>query len=198
MGAFRAVEITGGSVTLGEGLEAVVRPITADDAEALVRFHRGLSLSSVSRRYFYPHVELRAEEVAHLTQVDGRDRAALVVERAGELLAVGRYDRLSDPTQAEVAFVVADHFQHRGIATMLLTRLAAMARDSGVTHLVAEVLAENRAMLSVFHAAGFPTESTCEWGTIELRMALTSTAGPCPVTRPGSHDLSTDPVTVAV
>ena len=57
----------------------------------------------------------------------------------GELIAVGRYDRLDDPTQAEVAFVVVDAFQHHGIATMLLHRLAARARKAGIRCLIAEV-----------------------------------------------------------
>jgi RimJ/RimL family protein N-acetyltransferase len=107
-----------------------------------------------------------------LTEVDGRDRAALVVARDGELIAVGRYDRLDDPTQAEVAFVVADAFQHHGIATMLLHRLAARARKAGIRCLIAEVLVENKAMLAVFHATGYPTESTVECGTVELKMAI--------------------------
>jgi len=165
--------VAGEMVALGDGIEAIVRPIVPPDADALVRFHGRLSLTSVSRRYFYPHLELGTEEVAHLTEVDGVDRVALVVERDGELIAVGRYDRLEDRTEAEVAFVVADPYQHLGIATMLLQRLAELARSTGVTHLVAEVLAENHAMLSVFHAAGFPMASTCEWGTVELKMAIT-------------------------
>jgi RimJ/RimL family protein N-acetyltransferase len=169
----------GEAFDLWGGRAAVVRTIRADDADALVRFHHRLSDTSIRQRYFYPHKDLRAEEVAHLTQVDSIDRVALVAECGGELIAVGRYDRLNDQTQAEVAFVVADAFQHHGLATVLLHRLADAAKSAGVTHLIAEVMAENKAMLSVFHAAGFPIESKCEWGTIELRMAITpSTEAP--------------------
>jgi RimJ/RimL family protein N-acetyltransferase len=157
---------------LGDRTMATLRPIRPDDAEALVRFHGRLSCRSVTLRYFYPHLALQPAEVAHLTEVDGRDRAALVMARYGELIAVGRYDRLDDPTQAEVAFVVADVFQHHGIATMLLHRLAARARKAGIRCLIAEVLVENKATLSVFHATGYPTESTVECGTVELKMAI--------------------------
>jgi RimJ/RimL family protein N-acetyltransferase len=169
------------------GRSVVVRPIRADDADALIRFHHRLSDTSIRRRYFYPHMDLRAKEVAHLTQVDGIDRVALVVKCGEELIAVGRYDRMDDPTQAEVAFVVADAFQHHGLATMLLQRLADVAKSVGVTCLVAEVMAENTAMLSVFHAAGFPIESKCEWGTVELRMTLASCG-----TKPSSSQIGTD------
>jgi GNAT superfamily N-acetyltransferase len=161
---------------LGDRTKAIIRPITPGDADALIRFHERLSRKSVTSRYFYPHLELQAGEVAHLTEVDGRDRAALVVERDGELIAIGRYDRLLDPMQAEVAFVVADAFQHHGLATMLLHCLAALARKAGIGYLLAEVLVENEAMLSVFRATGYPTESTIECGTVELKMAISPAA----------------------
>jgi RimJ/RimL family protein N-acetyltransferase len=161
---------------LGDRTKATIRSVTPEDADALIRFHGRLSRKSITSRYFYPHLELEADEVAHLTEVDGRDRAALVVEKEGELIAIGRYDRLVDPTQAEVAFVVADAFQHHGLATMLLHCLAALARKSGIDCLLAEVLVENEAMLSVFRATGYSTESTIECGTVELKMTISPSA----------------------
>jgi GNAT superfamily N-acetyltransferase len=163
---------TGDLIYLDDGTEAIVRPISSADAGALLRFHGELSAGSIRLRYFYPHAELSADEVAHFTQVDGVARVALVVEQAGRLIAVGRYDRLDDHRVAEVAFVVADAFQRHGLATMLLQHLAIAARSVGITRFTAEVLAENRAMLSVFHDAGFPTESNTEWGTVELIMVI--------------------------
>jgi GNAT superfamily N-acetyltransferase len=175
MKASQSTVVAGEVVALGDRTTATIRPIAPGDAAALVRFHAHLSPASITLRYFYPHLELGAAEVAHLTDVDGQDRVALVVERDGELLAVGRYDRLSDRTQAEVAFVVADAFQHQGIATMLLRRLATRAKAAGISFLVAEVLVGNKPMLSVFHATGYPTESTIACGTVELRMSIAST-----------------------
>jgi GNAT superfamily N-acetyltransferase len=163
---------SGDRINLDDGTEAVVRPISSTDAQALLRFHGELSAGSIRLRYFYPHADLSAEEVAHFTQVDGVARVALVVEQAGRLIAVGRYDRLDDHKVAEVAFVVADAFQRHGLATMLLQHLAKAARSVGITRFTAEVLAENRAMLSVFHDAGFPTESNTEYGTVELTMVI--------------------------
>jgi len=79
-----------------------------------------------------------------------------VAEQGAELIAVARYDRLTDdPAAAEVAFVVLDHEQDRGIASVLLQHLAAAARERGIPRFVAETLTENQAMLSVFRAAGF-------------------------------------------
>jgi GNAT superfamily N-acetyltransferase len=159
-------------INLNDGTTAVVRLISPADAAALLRLHSLLSAHTIRLRYFYPHKDLSPEEVAHFTQVDGVSRVALVVERAKELIAVGRYDRLGDYAVAEVAFVVLDTYQHHGLATMLLQHLANTARSFGITHFTAEVLAENRAMLSVFHDAGFPTMSKTECGTVELTMTI--------------------------
>src|SRR6202034_216587 len=71
-----------------------VRPIEPTDAGALVRFHARLSRRSIQLRYFYPHREFQPAELTHLTCVDGFNRVAYVVEHDGEIIAVGRYDRL--------------------------------------------------------------------------------------------------------
>lgn len=162
----------GDLIGFDDGTKAVVRPITSADSGALLRFHGNLSAGSIQLRYFYPHKDLSPSEVARLTQVDGEARVALVVERARELIAVGRYDRLDDHRVAEVAFVVADAYQRHGLATTLLQHLAKAARSAGITRFVAEVLAENRAMLAVFHDAGFPIESQTECGTVKLTMTI--------------------------
>ncbi len=149
-----------------------VRPVTPGDGDALIRFHSRLSPETVRRRYFYPHPQLSSKEVTRLTCVDGVDRAAFVVEVGGEIVAVARYNRLDDPTVAEVAFVVADDFQHHGIATMLLRKLARTARSVGISQLRAEVLAENAPMLAVFHSAGFPISESREREVVELELEI--------------------------
>jgi GNAT superfamily N-acetyltransferase len=160
------------SVALEEGTVVTVRSIVPEDAAALVAFHRLLSDRTVFLRYFYPHRDLGSGEVAHLTRVDGRDRLALVAECEGQLVAVGRYERTPGGTDAEVAFVVADAFQHLGLGTTLLRRLAGAARDVGITTFSAEVLTENSSMLAVFHRSGFPATSSVDCGTVLLRMKI--------------------------
>jgi GNAT superfamily N-acetyltransferase len=169
-----ATPVTGDPVILTDGSRVHLRPIGPNDATALVAFHGRLSDHSKFLRYFYPHSDLSPAEVGHLTEVDGRDRVALVVEHEGALIAVGRYERLDDPTVAEVAFVVADQFQHHGIGPVLLTGLAERARAVGITRFTAEVLAENTGMLSVFFRSGFATTATTECGTVEVTMSISS------------------------
>lgn len=85
---------TGDLFNLEDGTDAMVRPIFSADAGALLRFHGGLSARSIHFRYFALGSGRRRS--GSLTQVDGKDRVALVVERASERIAVGRYDRLDD------------------------------------------------------------------------------------------------------
>jgi GNAT superfamily N-acetyltransferase len=150
----------------------VVRPIVPSDADALVRFHAQLSDRTIRLRFFNLHRNLDSEEVAHFTRVDGFNRVAYVVERQGEIVGVGRYDRCEKSCRAEVAFVVADDFQHHGLGSMLLARLVETARLAGIGELCASVLAENATMLAVFHGAGFPYVEEHRDDVIELALEI--------------------------
>lgn len=160
-------------VLLRDGTCVHVRPIRPADAEALVRFHEALSDSTVYRRFLSPHMHLSEQEVWRFTTVDYDTRMALVVHDAGTLVAVGRYDRLEGGRDAEVAFVVADAYQRRGVAPMLLAALAARARGRAIERFTASVLDWNAAMLKVFLRSGFPVTSLKQDGVIELQMSIT-------------------------
>jgi GNAT superfamily N-acetyltransferase len=155
-----------------ESCDFTVRPIAPCDADALVRFHEHLSDQTIRLRYFNLHRNLALEEVAHLTRVDGFNRMAYVVEHKGEIVGVGRYDRCEKSCRAEVAFVVADAFQHHGLGPMLLERLVRTAKLAGIGELCASVLAENASMLAVFHCAGFPFAEERVNDVVELTMEI--------------------------
>jgi GNAT superfamily N-acetyltransferase len=152
-----------------------VRPIRPDDAPRLVAFHHHLLPRSVFLRFFSFHPELSPKEVEHFTCVDYVNRLALVAESEDRLIAVGRYDGAPGDTEAEVAFVVSDEFQHHGIGALLLDELARAARVRGITSFRAETLCENRTMLDVFHHSGFPVTSSVEYGTVTLRFPIEPT-----------------------
>jgi GNAT superfamily N-acetyltransferase len=149
-----------------------VRSIRPDDADALIRFHENLSDQTIRLRYFNLHRDLAPEEVAHLTCVDGFNRAAYVVEYEGEIIGVGRYDRTDRPCRAEVAFVVADEFQAYGLGTTLFERLVETAKGSAIGEFCASVLAENATMLAVFHRAGFPFSEERVGDVVELLLEI--------------------------
>lgn len=161
-----------GDVTLLDGTVASIRPIRPDDAAGLVAFHDHLSVETVYRRFFGIHPHLSPKEVKRFTQVDYEDRLALVAEIGGRLAAVARYDRRPGTDRAEVAFVVADAYQHLGLGTLLLHRLAAAARDRGVAVFQAETLMRNQLMREVFRHAGFPCEEHSVDGVVEVTFPI--------------------------
>jgi GNAT superfamily N-acetyltransferase len=159
------VVIRGGSVL-------TLRAIRPDDAPRLVDFHEHLSPRSIYRRFFFVHPKLSAAEVERFTRVDYLDRFALVAEDGGELRAVGRYERIAGTTEAEIAFVVTDEYQHQGIGTVLLERLAEAAWGSGITTFVAYTLSDNREMIDVFMNSGFKVSTSSEDGTTTVRFPI--------------------------
>jgi GNAT superfamily N-acetyltransferase len=158
-----------------DGLQYHVRPIRPDDGPRLVAFHEHLSTRSVYLRFFTLHPTLSPAEVHRFTTVDYVDRLALVALMQDQLIGVARYDRVPGATEAEVAFVVADEYQHHGVGSVLLDDLAEAARRRGVLTFCADTLAENRAMLDVFRHTGFPVTAHTEYGTVSLRFPIAAT-----------------------
>ena len=100
---------------------------------------------------------------------------ALLAVVGGEVVGVASYVLLRDqPGKAEVAFAVADHMHHRGIATLLLEHLVSLARNHGIATFTADTLTENKAMLSVFADAGLPVERHYADGVSRLTFPLSS------------------------
>lgn len=163
-------------VVAADGGTFHLRPIRPDDADALVAFHAGLSQRTRYLRYFSAYPRIPERDLYRFTHVDHRDRVALVAVLGGEIIAVGRYERQPDRDEAEVAFVVADEHQGRGIGSVLLEHLAAAAREVGLRRFVAVVLAENVNMIRVFREAGYETTRHVEYGEVTLEFAVDETA----------------------
>ena len=152
------------------GLRVVA--MSSDLAAALVRFHESLSAETTRSRFFTLHPHLSPSEVARFTTVDHQQREALVaLDDASEIVAVARFDAIASHT-AEVAFVVADAWQHCGIGSALFARLAARAQELGVEDLVADTLAGNRAMRAVFRHAGHAVDEHLAYGVVTVTIEL--------------------------
>lgn len=165
-------------VLAADGGAVLLRPIVPEDAQRLIEFHSRLSERTRYLRYFGPYPVMSGKDVVRFTTVDHRDRVAFVMVLGGEIIAVGRYEGLrnvGDGSSAEVAFVVADEHQGRGLGPILLEHLAAAAAESGLTRFVAEVLSENRNMITVFRQAGYQVSRTYEGGTVHLEFAIDPT-----------------------
>ncbi|HKU30447.1 MAG TPA: GNAT family N-acetyltransferase [Arthrobacter sp.] len=155
-------------VVLRDGGTAHLRPISPDDADALQAFHTAQSETSIYMRFFTFKSRLTSKELRRFTEVDHKDRVAFVITVGGEIIGVGRYDRLDNPTEAEVAFNISDNQQGRGIGSILLEHLAAAARENGIRRFTAEVLPENRKMLRVFADAGYELARKFDDGVVSV------------------------------
>ncbi|MBA3529006.1 MAG: GNAT family N-acetyltransferase, partial [Propionibacteriaceae bacterium] len=161
-------------VVLTDGGVGRLRPIRPDDAAMLVEFYDRVSPESKYLRFFAPYPRLSDKDVARFTQVDYVDRVAFIVTVGEQMIGVGRYDRIEND-QAEVAFLVEDAHQGRGIAQLLLEHLADAARERGITAFVAEVLPENRRMAHVFSEAGYRVSKGVADGVLSVEFPILPT-----------------------
>ncbi|MFC9758158.1 GNAT family N-acetyltransferase [Streptomyces sp. NPDC056921] len=171
-------------VVLRDGGTARIRPITTDDAERLVSFYEQVSDESKYYRFFAPYPRLSDRDVHRFTHHDYVDRVGLAVTVGGEFIATVRYDRIDErgrpasapADQAEVAFLVQDAHQGRGVASALLEHIAAVARERGIRRFAAEVLPANNKMIKVFRDAGYTQRRSFEDGSVHLTLDLEPTA----------------------
>ncbi|MFJ2024585.1 GNAT family N-acetyltransferase [Streptomyces sp. NPDC087897] len=170
-------------VVLRDGGTARIRPITTDDAERLVSFYEQVSDESKYYRFFAPYPRLSDRDVHRFTHHDYVDRVGLAVTIGGEFIGTVRYDRIDDrgrpasapADEAEVAFLVQDAHQGRGVASALLEHIAAVARERGIRRFAAEVLPANTKMIKVFRDAGYTQRRSFEDGSVHLTLDLEPT-----------------------
>jgi acetyltransferase len=126
----------------------LIRPIRPDDKDRLSVGLRQLSDETIRRRFLAAKPRFTAAELRYLTEVDGHDHIALIAvleDDPEELVGVARCVRLPDrPDTAEMAIVVGDRYQGRGVGRALAIALADAARDQGVTRFAATMLGDNR------------------------------------------------------
>jgi acyl-CoA synthetase (NDP forming)/GNAT superfamily N-acetyltransferase len=173
-------------VVLADGGTAHVRPIRPADADRLRAFYSRLSDESIYFRFFGPRPRLSDKEVERFTNVDYVSRVALIATIGTEMVAVIRYDRTA-PGEAEVAFLVEDAHQGRGVASVLLEHLAATARERGIERFVADVLPANMKMMGVLRQAGYTAQSQFADGVVRMTLDLTPTDTSAEVTASREH-----------
>jgi len=163
------------TVTLAKGDVVHIRPLRVTDERLLQDLFYRLTDQSTYQRFLahkscHPH-----EEISMLADFDDRENAALVAtanQDVEEVLAMARYDADPKSGLAEVALVVRDEWQGRGVGTALFVRLIGLARAQGVRGFTALVLASNGRMLRLFRSSGLPIVDRFESGVHELTMSL--------------------------
>jgi GNAT superfamily N-acetyltransferase len=141
-----AAALASGAV-LKDGTAVHIRPIRPDDDRLLIEIFNRLSPQTVYQRFFSNVAELSPGMARYLANANSRERMALVAEVAGEAVAVGRYEPTADPETVELALVVLDHWQDKGLGRVMLRETLKVGQANGIKKFRADVLAENRRML---------------------------------------------------
>jgi acetyltransferase len=152
-----------GQFKMKDGTEVAIRAIRPEDEPNMVKFHQTLSERSVYLRFFHlMNLEQRTkhERLMRTCFIDYDREVALIAQRRNpqsgelEILGVGRLTKLHGVNEAEVAVVVSDQWQGRGLGTELLARLLVVGADEKLSKLTANILPDNRDMIRICEKAG--------------------------------------------
>jgi GNAT superfamily N-acetyltransferase len=164
---------------LPNGTTILIRTVRPDDKPRFQAAFANLERDSIYRRFLGHKKELTSADLEHATEVDF-DRVVALVATVGSgdaeaIIAGARY--VSDPgpaphCNAEIAFLVEEDYQGQGIAGCLLNHLVRIACAKGLSQLYADVLANNRLMLTVFEHSGLPMRRTQVQDVIHVTLSL--------------------------
>ncbi len=169
---------------LADGTTVEIRPAGPDDFDAVKAMHEAMSPNSAYMRFFNLSRLAAAAEARRTCQEPSPDHGALLALCGGEVVGVASFfvtdtqEQANGERTAEIAFAVADHMHHRGIATLLLEHLVSFARSHQITTFTAQTLTENKPMQDVFAGAGLPVRRRYADGVYQMTFPLpTADAG---------------------
>jgi acetate---CoA ligase (ADP-forming) len=167
-------------VLLRDGESVLLRAATAEDVPAVEAFMRSLSRETLAMRFMGAVAYVSRSVVEYMCTGEPRDRLCLLAvvgqEPDSRVIGVGNYISLGGTGKAEVAFIVHEEFQRRGISTLILERLAGIAAGNGFSGFEAEVLYENQAMINVFRDSGFEVVQAYDGGSIHVQFPVSGLA----------------------
>jgi acetyltransferase len=150
----------------------VIRELVSSDEESLRAFYRGLSPSTLSRRFLTPYSSLPEPMLRYLAVAGRGDRCVIVATHGGAIVGEARFHLAGAPGVAEVAVVVADDWQGRGLGTDLSRRLARIATARGVTTFTGSIQANNRAATGLLASLVPTADRRTRSGELEFQAAI--------------------------
>ncbi|HOK44743.1 MAG TPA: bifunctional acetate--CoA ligase family protein/GNAT family N-acetyltransferase [Bryobacteraceae bacterium] len=167
--------------TMKDGTQVCIRPIRPEDEPLLVKFHETLSDRSVYQRYL--HMMKLSQRVAHerLTRIcfiDYDREMALVAEnkdpKTGEpqVIAVARLKKTHGTNEAELAVIISDEYQGRGLGTELIRRLLEVAKDEKVSRITGDILPDNLPMQAICKKLGFQLKREPEDPVVRVELEM--------------------------
>ncbi len=169
--------------TMKDGGQVIMRPIRPEDEPLMVRFHETLSERSVYLRYFHlMNLEQRTthERLTRICFIDyDREMALVAVRRNGEtgeseILGVGRLMKIHGTEKAEIAVLISDHWQGRGLGKELLARLVTVAADDKLARVEADILPDNRGVMRILEKLGFSLKHSLDDDVVHAELQLTA------------------------
>jgi len=167
--------------TMKDGGHVTMRPIRPEDEPLMVRFHETLSERSVYLRYFHlMNLEQRTthERLTRICFIDYDREMALVAVRRNaetgesEILGVGRLMKIHGTGEAEIAVLISDNWQGRGLGKELLSRLLVVAADDKLAHVVADILPDNRGVMRILDKLGFTLKHSLDDDVVHAEFKL--------------------------
>jgi len=161
--------------TMKDSTDVNIRPIRPEDEPAMVRFHQTLSERTVYLRYFHLlNLEQRVQHdrLTRICFIDYDREMALVAENNGEILGVGRLMKVHGSNEAEVAVLISDNCQGRGLGKELLARLLIVGRDEKLTKLTADILPDNREVMRICEKLGFTLKHSLDDEVVRAEFTL--------------------------
>jgi acetyltransferase len=167
--------------TMKDGTGVAIRPIRPEDEPAMVKFHETLSERTVYLRYFHlMNLEQRTqhERLTRICFIDYDREMALVAERRNaetgesEILGVGRMTKVHGTREGEVAVLISDRWQGRGLGKELLSRLLLVGADEKLTKLTADILPDNRDVMRICEKLGFSLKHSLDDQVVRAEFQL--------------------------
>jgi acetyltransferase len=163
------------SWTMKDKTDVNIRPIRPEDEPAMVGFHSTLSERSVYLRYFHLlnlEQRIQHDRLTRICFIDYDREMALVAEHNGEILGVGRMMKVHGTTEAEIAVLISDKYQGRGLGKELLARLLIVGRDEKLTKLTADILPDNRDVMRICEKLGFTLKHSLDDEVVRAEFVL--------------------------
>ena len=162
------------SLLLDDGTLINFRPIHPTDEQNMRDLLYALSQETLYYRFMSKSTRFGHTQIKNFVYIDHRKDVAIVATlpavHGEEMIAVGRYYLDERTNRAEVAFIVRDEWQNRGIGSFLFRHMISLAKRSGISGFTAEVLRENSRMQSIFNKSGYKVQSHLEEGVYSFRI----------------------------
>jgi RimJ/RimL family protein N-acetyltransferase len=160
--------------TLHDGSVVEIRALRPQDKEEILSLYEHASADSLYHRFFaVKRTFSEKEQHFYFDDIDFINHVVLIAVETvdGQPRIVGGVRSIiTEPGKAEVAFSVADEFQHHGLGAALMRQIIPIARAAGIKEFVAEVLSDNKPMLAVFEHSGLITTMRHEGTTVHVAM----------------------------